>query len=65
MPITFNLLAGASITKKWSLDCSHVLVDDSFPLSDDLIDAIVARKPLVQYSWVEVFLYKLPKILQV
>ncbi|KAG5623014.1 hypothetical protein H5410_008232 [Solanum commersonii] len=45
---------GASITKKWSLDCSHVLVDDSFPLSDDLIDAIVARKPLVQYSWVEV-----------
>ncbi|TMW83898.1 hypothetical protein EJD97_000519 [Solanum chilense] len=44
---------GASITKKWSLDCSHVLVDDSFPLSDDLIDAIVARKPLVQYSWVE------------
>ncbi|XP_055804111.1 nibrin homolog isoform X2 [Solanum dulcamara] len=44
---------GASITKKWSLNCSHVLVDDSFPLSDDLIDAIVARKPLVQYSWVE------------
>ncbi|KAK4711517.1 hypothetical protein R3W88_006030 [Solanum pinnatisectum] len=44
---------GASITKKWSLDCSHVLVDDSFPLSGDLIDAIVARKPLVQYSWVE------------
>ncbi|KAJ8549808.1 hypothetical protein K7X08_033515 [Anisodus acutangulus] len=44
---------GASITKKWSLDCSHVLVDDSFPLSEDLIDAIVARKPLVQYSWVE------------
>lgn len=44
---------GASITKKWSLDCSHVLVDDSFPLCEDLIDAIVARKPLVQYSWVE------------
>ncbi|XP_016455700.2 nibrin homolog [Nicotiana tabacum] len=44
---------GASITKKWSLDCSHVLVDDSFPLSEDLVDAIAARKPLVQYSWVE------------
>lgn len=55
IPNTINLLAGASITKKWSLNCSHVLVDDSFPLSDDLIDAIVARKPLVQYSWVEVF----------
>ncbi|CAN4083698.1 unnamed protein product [Withania somnifera] len=44
---------GASITKKWSLDCSHVLVDDSLPLSEDLIDAIVARKPLVKYSWLE------------
>uniref|UniRef100_M1BI55 Nibrin n=1 Tax=Solanum tuberosum TaxID=4113 RepID=M1BI55_SOLTU len=51
---------GASITKKWSLDCSHVLVDDSFPLSDDLIDAIVARKPLVQYSWVEISCAVLP-----
>lgn len=30
-----------------------MLVDDSFSLSEDLIDAIVARKPLVQYSWVE------------
>ncbi|XP_059277997.1 nibrin homolog [Lycium ferocissimum] len=44
---------GANITKKWSLDCSHVLVDDSFPVSEDLINAIVARKPLVQYSWLE------------
>ncbi|KAF3641634.1 putative nibrin-like isoform 2 [Capsicum annuum] len=49
---------GARITKKWSLDCSHVLVDDSFPLNKDLIDAIVARKPLIQYSWVELIAEK-------
>ncbi|XP_059285571.1 nibrin homolog isoform X5 [Lycium ferocissimum] len=57
---------GATITKKWSLDCSHVLVDDSFPLTEDLIDAIVARKPLVQYSWVEYkFEGRLQSILEV
>ncbi|XP_031107092.1 nijmegen breakage syndrome 1 protein [Ipomoea triloba] len=44
---------GAGVTRKWSSFCSHVLVEDNIPLKEGLVDAIVARKPFVQFSWVE------------
>nr|GMC62491.1 nijmegen breakage syndrome 1 protein [Ipomoea batatas] len=46
---------GAGVTRKWSSFCSHVLVEDNIPLKEGLVDAIVARKPFVQFSWVEVY----------
>ncbi|RAL46428.1 hypothetical protein DM860_004707 [Cuscuta australis] len=52
--ITKNISAiGAGITRNWSATCSHVLVEDSNPLKEGLVDAIVAKKPFVKSSWVE------------
>lgn len=42
---------------KWSLKCTHVLVDDSVSLKDELIDAILAKKPFICHKWVEVYLH--------
>lgn len=52
--IYFCVYAGASLVHNWSMECTHVLVDDLTPLKEDLIDAIVAKKPLASYKWVEV-----------
>ncbi|CAH9106025.1 unnamed protein product [Cuscuta europaea] len=52
--ITKNLSSiGAGVTRKWSSICSHVLVEGSIAFKEGLIDAIVARKPFVKSSWVE------------
>lgn len=37
------------------MKCTHVLVDDSMPLKEELVDAIVAKKPFVVHNWVEVY----------
>ncbi|KAL3527368.1 hypothetical protein ACH5RR_012024 [Cinchona calisaya] len=47
------LSIGASVAQKWSLKCTHVLVDDLVPLKEELVDAIVAKKPFICYNWVE------------
>ncbi|CAK9136414.1 unnamed protein product [Ilex paraguariensis] len=44
---------GACTSRNWSLECTHVLVDDSMPLKEDLFDAIMCKKPFARYSWVE------------
>lgn len=44
---------GASVIHNWSMECTHVLVDDITPLKEDLVDAIVAKRPLACYKWVE------------
>ncbi|KAL3838775.1 hypothetical protein ACJIZ3_023366 [Penstemon smallii] len=46
-------LIGASITRTWSLQCTHVIIDDFISINDEIIDAIVAKKPLVKFSWIE------------
>lgn len=47
------LSIGACVTQNWSIKCTHVLVDDLSPLNEDLVDAIVAKKPFVLRNWVE------------
>ncbi|XP_057971936.1 nibrin homolog isoform X2 [Malania oleifera] len=44
---------GACITHTLCAECTHVLVDKSMPVKEDLIDAIVAKKPLVLGEWIE------------
>ncbi|KAF9608172.1 hypothetical protein IFM89_007558 [Coptis chinensis] len=38
---------GAGITHSWKEECTHVLVDESMPVKEDLLDAIVAQKNLL------------------
>lgn len=35
-------------------ECTHVLVEELMPFNEALVDAIVAEKPFVLTSWVEV-----------
>ncbi|KAF5199610.1 Nijmegen breakage syndrome 1 protein [Thalictrum thalictroides] len=45
---------GAQATHSWSAECTHVLVDESMPVKEDLLDAIVGEKPIVLNGWVKV-----------
>ncbi|KAJ4838552.1 hypothetical protein Tsubulata_024636 [Turnera subulata] len=47
------LHTGAHITYHFSEECTHVLVDDFMPVGEAVIDAVVAKKPIVLWSWVE------------
>ncbi|XP_065850839.1 nibrin homolog [Euphorbia lathyris] len=44
---------GARISSQLSEECTHVLIDHHMSLDNDVIDAIVANKPVVLLSWVE------------
>ncbi|KAG4114549.1 hypothetical protein ERO13_D12G051500v2 [Gossypium hirsutum] len=44
---------GARLTHVYSEDCTHVIVDQHVPLKRDMLDAIVAKKPLLRTSWLE------------
>ncbi|GKV20358.1 hypothetical protein SLEP1_g30495 [Rubroshorea leprosula] len=44
---------GASVTPVFGQECTHVLVDRNIPVKDDLLDAIVAKKPFALCSWLE------------
>ncbi|KAK9285792.1 hypothetical protein L1049_024993 [Liquidambar formosana] len=44
---------GACTTHYLSSECTHVLVDQFMSVKEDLVDAIVAKKPFVLSSWVE------------
>ncbi|KAI9100145.1 hypothetical protein K1719_024363 [Acacia pycnantha] len=44
---------GVRITNAIGQECTHVLVDQNMPLKNDIVDAVVARKPLLLKSWVE------------
>nr|XP_048327291.1 nijmegen breakage syndrome 1 protein-like isoform X1 [Ziziphus jujuba var. spinosa] len=46
---------GACIIHNFSQECTHVLVDEPMPLREDLLDAIVAKKPCILSSWVKSF----------
>ncbi|KAF9624016.1 hypothetical protein IFM89_007714 [Coptis chinensis] len=49
---------GAGITHSWKEECTHMLVDESMPVKEDLLDAIVAQKPVVLKSWLKVIAEK-------
>ncbi|XP_021297903.1 nijmegen breakage syndrome 1 protein isoform X1 [Herrania umbratica] len=44
---------GAHLTHAFSQECTHVLIDQQMPLKEDLLDAIVAKKPVLHSSWLE------------
>ncbi|KAE8659337.1 Nijmegen breakage syndrome 1, putative isoform 2 [Hibiscus syriacus] len=44
---------GARLIHAYNEDCTHVIVDQHMPLQRDLLDAIVAKKPLLHTSWLE------------
>ncbi|KAI3462253.1 hypothetical protein Pfo_018916 [Paulownia fortunei] len=46
-------LIGASAAQTWTSKCTHMVIDDFNSINDEAIDAIVARKPLVRFSWIE------------
>ncbi|GMH13279.1 hypothetical protein Nepgr_015120 [Nepenthes gracilis] len=46
---------GACTTHKWTEECTHIIVDQYTPLNEDLIDAIMTKKPLVVHNWLEFF----------
>lgn len=45
---------GAFITGKFCQECTHILVQHHMRVKGELLDAIVAKKPLVDDSWLEV-----------
>jgi len=52
--IFFDVLEGAFATRKWSNECTHVLVDESCPLAPELLDAVMAKKQIVLGDWFKV-----------
>lgn len=44
---------GASVTYMLNQECTHVLVNQNMLVNMDLVNAILAKKPLVQTSWLE------------
>ncbi|XP_057470030.1 nibrin homolog [Actinidia eriantha] len=46
---------GACMTHNWNPNCTHVLVNQSMPLTEDVIDAFVAKKPFVLKDWIGAF----------
>lgn len=44
---------GASLTHTWTLQCTHVLVDDFSSITCEATDSIMAKVPLVRCDWVE------------
>ncbi|XP_041007224.1 nijmegen breakage syndrome 1 protein isoform X2 [Juglans microcarpa x Juglans regia] len=44
---------GARVTQSLTQECTHVLVDQLMLVNDDIIDAVLSKKPIVLDSWVE------------
>ncbi|XP_051113463.1 nibrin homolog isoform X2 [Andrographis paniculata] len=51
-------LIGAHATQTWTSKCTHLVIEDSVLINNEVIDAIVARKPVVGYSWIELIAEK-------
>jgi hypothetical protein len=45
---------GAHINDSLTQECTHVLVDQLRPVKEDIVDAILSKKPIVLDSWVKV-----------
>ncbi|KAK9115537.1 hypothetical protein Sjap_014484 [Stephania japonica] len=44
---------GAIASQSWSTDCTHVLVDEDMPVEEEMIDVVVAQKPVVLNEWLK------------
>ncbi|KMT08098.1 hypothetical protein BVRB_6g143500 [Beta vulgaris subsp. vulgaris] len=44
---------GARVAYKWTTECTHVIVDPFTPVTEEIIDIILANKPLVLSTWLE------------
>lgn len=44
---------GAYATEKWMSECTHLIVEDSSPITNDVMEAIMAKKPVVVYDWLQ------------
>ncbi|KAL8034801.1 hypothetical protein ABFX02_12G054150 [Erythranthe guttata] len=44
---------GVDVSQIWTSKCTHMVIDDFTSMNDDIIDTIVAKKPLVRFSWIE------------
>ncbi|XP_073038356.1 nibrin homolog isoform X2 [Primulina eburnea] len=44
---------GACMSQNWTSQCTHMVVDDFIPVTHQIIDAVVAKKSIIQFSWIE------------
>lgn len=44
---------GAYATEKWMSECTHLIVEDSSPITNDVMEAIMAKKSIVVYDWLQ------------
>ncbi|XP_057842424.2 nibrin homolog isoform X1 [Cryptomeria japonica] len=44
---------GAYSIEKWKSNCTHLIVEDSSPITNDVLDAVVAKKPIVVCNWIQ------------
>lgn len=56
---SYASLLGARVAYKWTTECTHVIVDPFTPVTEEIIDIILANKPLVLSTWLEVFLHQI------
>lgn len=45
---------GACATQHWNSSCTHVLADEHSVVTEDIIDAILAQKPVICSEWLKV-----------
>ncbi|CAO2823350.1 unnamed protein product [Amaranthus hypochondriacus] len=45
---------GAHVAHKWTAECTHVIVDPFMPVTEEIIDVILSKKPLVLSTWLEI-----------
>ncbi|KAH9323838.1 hypothetical protein KI387_018477, partial [Taxus chinensis] len=43
---------GAYSTEKWKPNCTHLVLEDFSPITNDVLDAVIAKKPIVLYDWI-------------
>ena len=53
---SYASLLGAHVAHKWTAECTHVIVDPFMPVTEEIIDVILSKKPLVLSTWLEVCL---------
>lgn len=49
---------GARSSLKWNHECTHVLVEESTSITIDLIEAVLAKRPIVLGDWFKVLVEK-------
>ncbi|XP_068646097.1 nibrin homolog [Aristolochia californica] len=50
---------GACATHKWNSQCTHVIADEFSSITDNLIDAISEKTPVVHTNWIKVLAEKI------